>query len=116
MKEPSFSGIFSTESLLGYRADELIDQSVSRLIASEHLHILEQARQNCSKISFFFRPMNFHSGLFSLPVIGQHYTTMNVLDLYTRDGHRLSFLCNTHMLIEGRRKAMKLGFIAQLIE
>jgi hypothetical protein len=41
---------------------------------------------------------------------------MNVLDLYTRHGDRLSFLCNTHMLIEGRRKAIKLGFLAQLIE
>lgn len=41
---------------------------------------------------------------------------MNVLDLYTRDGERLTFLCNTHMLIEGRRKAIKLGFLAQLIE
>ncbi len=41
---------------------------------------------------------------------------MNVLDLFTRSGERLTFLCNTHMLIEGRRKTMKLGFLAQLIE
>lgn len=41
---------------------------------------------------------------------------MNVLDLFTRNGDRLTFLCNTHMLIEGRRKTMKLGFLAQLIE
>jgi hypothetical protein len=41
---------------------------------------------------------------------------MNVLDFYTRNGDRLTFLCNTHMLIEGRRKAMKLGFLAQLID
>jgi hypothetical protein len=37
---------------LGYNADELIDQSINRFIAGEHLHILEQARENCSKISF----------------------------------------------------------------
>jgi PAS domain S-box-containing protein len=86
----------NTESLLGYNADELIDQSINRFIAGEHLHILEQARENC--------------------IIGQHYTTMNVLDLYTRHGDRLSFLCNAHMLIEGRRKAIKLGFLAQLID
>lgn len=41
---------------------------------------------------------------------------MNVLDLFTRNGDRLTFLCNTHMLIEGRRKTMKVGFLAQLIE
>jgi hypothetical protein len=51
-----------------------------------------------------------------LSVLGQHYTTMNVFDLFTRNGDRLTFLCNTHMLVEGRRKAMKLGFIAQLIK
>lgn len=86
----------NTESILGYKAEELIDQSLNRFIASEHINILEQARQNC--------------------LLGQHFTTMNVLDLYTRDGDRLTFLCNTHMLIEGRRKAMKLGFLAQLID
>ncbi|UJR30250.1 hypothetical protein I4U23_017788 [Adineta vaga] len=86
----------NTESLLGYKADELIDQSIKRLIATENIHELEQARQNC--------------------ILGQHYTTMNVLDFYTRDGNRLSFLCNTHMLVEGRRKAIKLGFLAQLID
>jgi PAS domain S-box-containing protein len=86
----------NTESLLGYKADELIDQSINRFIAGEHIHLLEQARQNC--------------------IVGQHYTTMNVLDLYTRNGDRLSFLCNTHMLVEGRRKALKLGFLAQLID
>ncbi len=41
---------------------------------------------------------------------------MNVLDLFTRNGDRLTFLCNTHRLVEGRRKTMKLGFLAQLIE
>jgi hypothetical protein len=51
-----------------------------------------------------------------LSVLGQHYTTMNVFDLFTRNGDRLTFLCNTHMLVEGRRKAMKLGFLAQLIK
>jgi PAS domain S-box-containing protein len=86
----------NTESILGYKAEELIDQSINRFIASEHITVLEQARQNC--------------------IIGQHFTTMNVMDLYTRDGERLTFLCNTHMLIEGRRKAMRLGFLAQLID
>jgi PAS domain S-box-containing protein len=86
----------NTESLLGYKAEELIDQSINRFIVNEHLHILEQARQNC--------------------IVGQHFTTMNVLDFYTRNGDRLTFLCNTHMLVEGRRKAMKLGFLAQLID
>jgi PAS domain S-box-containing protein len=86
----------NTESLLGYKAEELIDQPMTHFVVSEHLHILEQARQNC--------------------IMGQHYTTMNVLDFYTRNGDRLTFLCNTHMLIEGRRKAMKLGFLAQLID
>ena len=41
---------------------------------------------------------------------------MNVLDLFTTNGDRLTFLCNTHMILEGRRKTMKLGFLAQLIE
>lgn len=44
--------IFSTEALLGYRANELIDQSINRFIVGEHQHILEQARQNCSKVLF----------------------------------------------------------------
>ncbi len=44
--------MFSTESLLGYKAEELIDQPMTHFVVSEHLHILEQARQNCSKISF----------------------------------------------------------------
>jgi PAS domain S-box-containing protein len=86
----------NTEALLGYKAEELIDQSINRFIVEEHLYILEQARQNCT--------------------MGQHYTTMNVLDFYTRNGDRLTFLCNTHMLVEGRRKAVKLGFLAQLID
>jgi hypothetical protein len=100
---------------LGYKANELIDQSINRFIASEHIHLLEQARQNCSKILFLEnKKKRFNLDYFL--VAGQHYTTMNVLDMYTRNGDRLSFLCNTHMLIEGRRKAMKLGFLAQLIE
>ena len=41
---------------------------------------------------------------------------MNVLDLYTRSGERLTFLCNTHLLLENRRKPTKFGFLAQLIE
>lgn len=86
----------NTESLLGFKADELIDQSINRFIASEHLHLLEQARQSC--------------------ILGQHYTTMNVVDFFTRNGDRLSFLCNIHMIMEGRRKAMKLGLLAQLID
>ncbi|CAF3689273.1 unnamed protein product [Rotaria socialis] len=86
----------NTESLLGYKAEELMDQPISRFLATEHIQILEQARQSC--------------------ILGQHYTVMNVLDLYTRDGDRLTFVCNTHMLIEGRRRPMKLGFLAQLID
>ncbi|CAF2633540.1 unnamed protein product [Rotaria sp. Silwood2] len=86
----------NTELLLGYKAEELIDQSINRLLATEHISILEEARQHC--------------------LLGQHCTTMNVLDLFTRDGNRLTFLCNTYMLIEGRRKAMKIGFLAQLID
>jgi len=86
----------NTESLLGYKAEELIDQSITRFLVSEHINILQQARENC--------------------MLGQHYATMNVLDFYTRNGDRLTFLCNTHMLMEGRRKAMKLGFLAQLID
>jgi len=41
---------------------------------------------------------------------------MSVLDLYSKSGERFSFLCNMHMLLEGRRKTMKLGFLAQMIE
>jgi hypothetical protein len=81
---------------LGYKAAELIDQSINQFVVNEHLNILEQARQNC--------------------ILGQHYATMNIIDLFTSNGDRLSFLCNTHMLMEGRRKAMKLGFLAQLID
>ncbi|CAF1117342.1 unnamed protein product [Rotaria sordida] len=86
----------NTETLLGYKATELIDQSINRFLAAEHINILEQARKNC--------------------MLGQHSAMMNVLDLFTRDGDRLTFLCNTHMLVEGRRKAIKLGFLAQLID
>jgi PAS domain S-box-containing protein len=86
----------NTEQLLGYKSDELIDQVISRLVIAEHLPMLEQARQNC--------------------ILGHHCTTMCVLDLFTRDGDRLTFLCNIHMMIEGRRKTMKIGFLAQLID
>ncbi|CAF4686920.1 unnamed protein product [Rotaria sp. Silwood1] len=86
----------NTESLLGYKAGDIIDQSINRFLPAEHINIFEQTRQNC--------------------ILGQHYTMMNVLDLYTYNGDRLTFLCNTHMLVEGRRKAMKLGFLAQLID
>lgn len=41
--------LFSTESLLGYKADELMDQSINRILASEHISVLEHARKNCSK-------------------------------------------------------------------
>jgi hypothetical protein len=98
---------------LGYKAEELIDQSINQFVVTEHLNILEQARQNCSKILFRIAKKKY--SLF-LIVLGQHYATMNIIDLFTSNGDRLSFLCNTHMLMEGRRKAMKLGFLAQLIE
>ena len=111
----SLSCIYSTESLLGYKADELIDQSIKRFVATENINDLEQARQNCSKILLPMTQTLF-SNLRVFIVLGQHYTMMNILDLYTRDGDRLTFLCNTHMLVEGRRKAIKLGFLAQLIE
>jgi hypothetical protein len=54
--------------------------------------------------------------IFVFLVSGEHCTSMNVLDLFTNNGDRLTFLCNTHMILEGRRKTMKLGFLAQLIE
>ena len=41
---------------------------------------------------------------------------MNVLDLFTRSGDLLTFLCTTHVLTEGRRKGMKFEFLAQLIK
>ncbi|CAF3888914.1 unnamed protein product [Adineta steineri] len=86
----------NTDLLLGYKPNELIDHSIRQILPSECLDILEQAKQNC----------------FS----GERCTSMNVLDLFTSNGDRLTFLCNTHILIAGRRKAMKLGFIAQLID
>ena len=49
-------------------------------------------------------------------VVGQHCTAMSVIDLYTVNGDRLMFVCNMHTLIENRRKALKFGFLAQLIE
>lgn len=49
-------------------------------------------------------------------VLGQHCTTMNVLDMYNQNGDRLTFLCNTYLILENRRKGMKFGFLAQLIE
>ena len=55
-------------------------------------------------------------GCFFVLVSNQHSASMSVLDLFTHDGDRLTFLCNTHTLIEGRRKRIKLGFLAQLIE
>jgi len=70
--------------------------AITRFIIAEHLPMLEQARQNC--------------------ILGHHCTTMCVLDLFTRNGDRLTFLCNVHMMIEGRRKTMKIGFLAQLID
>lgn len=86
----------NTEFLLGYKANQLIDYSIHRILPAECLAILEQAKQNC--------------------LSGEHCTSMNVIDMYTRTGDRLTFLCNTHMLIEGRRRTMKLGFLAQLID
>lgn len=73
---------FSTETLLGYRADELIDQSINRLIVSEHLHILEQARQNCStfallierKISFIGFPYSHWATLYHHECLGFLYS------------------------------------------
>ncbi|CAF1167110.1 unnamed protein product [Adineta ricciae] len=86
----------NAELLLGYKSNELIDQSIHRILPKECMDTLEQAKQNC----------------FS----GEHCTSMNVLDLFTSNGDRLTFLCNTHILIAGRRKTMKLGFLAQLID
>jgi len=86
----------NTNLVLGYDQMELIDQSILRILPAECLDIIEQAKQNC--------------------LSGEHCTSMNVLDLFTRNGDRLTFLCNTHILVEGRRKTMKLGFIAQLID
>lgn len=40
----------SVHSLLGFQAEDLIEQSVTRLIASEYWHLLDKARENCSKI------------------------------------------------------------------
>ena len=39
----------STEFLLGYKASQLIDQSMQRILPAECLEILEQAKQNCRK-------------------------------------------------------------------
>jgi len=89
-----------------------MDQSIYRILPTECFDILEQAKQNCRML--FFLLLIKH--LFFCLVSGEHCTSMNVLDLFTRSGERLTFLCNTHMLIEGRRKTMKLGFLAQLIE
>lgn len=86
----------NTNLVLGYESNELIDQSILRILPVECLDIIEQAKQNC--------------------LSGEHCTSMNVLDLFTRNGDRLTFICNTHILVEGRRKTMKLGFIAQLID
>ncbi|CAF3226847.1 unnamed protein product [Rotaria socialis] len=84
------------EFLLGFKPNELIDQSIHRILSTESCDIIEQAKQNC--------------------LSNQHATSMSVLDLFTRDGDRLTFLCNTHTLIEGRSKRIKLGFLAQLID
>lgn len=108
--------IFSTERLLGYKAEDLIDQSLKRFLATEHIDILERARQHCSKISLAAIENIVKLSIYLFLVLTQHYTTMHVMDLYTSNGDRLTFLCNIHMLVEGRRKAMKLGFLAQLIE
>lgn len=86
----------NTPSLLGYKVDELIDQSLNRIVAAEYINILEKARLDC--------------------ILQQHHTTMEVLDLWNSNGDRLTFLCNIHTLIEGRRKTIKLGFLAQLID
>ncbi|CAF1141865.1 unnamed protein product [Rotaria sordida] len=86
----------NTEFLLGYKPNELIDQSIYRILPTECWDIIEQAKQNC--------------------LSGPHCTFMSVLDLFTHNGDRLTFLCNTHTLIEGRRKRIKLGFLAQLID
>lgn len=86
----------NAQSILGYKADELTDQSIHRIVPTESWGVVEEARQNC--------------------LTGQYCTSMCVMDLYTANGDRLSFLCNTHMIIEGRRKRVKLGFLAQLID
>ena len=42
--------IFSTEFLLGYKANQLVEYSIHRILPEECLTILEQAKQNCCKI------------------------------------------------------------------
>lgn len=39
--------IFSMELVLGYKPNEIIDQSIHRILPTECLDILEQAKQNC---------------------------------------------------------------------
>ena len=51
-----------------------------------------------------------------LLVTDKQYSSMDVIDLYNHNGDRLTFLSNTHMLVEGRHRKIKFGLLAQLIE
>lgn len=86
----------NTQTILGYSAEQLMDQSLKRFVASEYWTLLDESRDKC--------------------IVGQHCTVMNVVDFYNSNGDRLTFLCNMHTLIENRRKALKFGFLAQLID
>ncbi|CAF1133101.1 unnamed protein product [Didymodactylos carnosus] len=86
----------SIETTLQYSVSDLIETSLNRIVVTDDIRILEKARKNC--------------------VHRRHCSTMCVIDLYSKTGHRLTFLCNMHMLLEGRRKAMKYGLILQLID
>ncbi|CAF3783308.1 unnamed protein product [Rotaria magnacalcarata] len=88
--------LISIYDCISFKPNELIDESIHRILPTESCDIIEQAKQNC--------------------LSNQHATSMSVLDLFTRDGDRLTFLCNTHTLMEGRSKRIKLGFLAQLID
>lgn len=86
----------NTQTILGYSAEQLMDQSLKRFVPTDYWTLLDDSRDKC--------------------FVGQHCTIMNVIDFYTSNGDRLTFLCNMHTLIENRRKALKFGFLAQLID
>lgn len=57
----------NVEYILGCSAESLIDQSIARIIPSECLPILEQAKQNCRKLSWieFHHSSSFFFSSFS---------------------------------------------------
>ncbi|CAF1556563.1 unnamed protein product, partial [Didymodactylos carnosus] len=85
----------NVRDILGYSPSDMINKSLTRFIVSSDFNELECTRIKC---------------VTQLP-----HTTMCVMDAYTKNGDRLSVLCNWRMTCERRNKLIKIVITAQII-